>query len=131
MMRLIIFLIFYVTIKSKDMQHIVNLVLLGLFAGFVSGFWTRIIKKNMIFAKIGKRLERYNNDHLIMFNEPSKTVYLLRCIYCMTPYIAVVFDVAYIIFYTPYWLFCVIGILASIGAGNFVAEITCALRGNE
>lgn len=113
------------------MQHITNMVLLGLFAGMFSGFLTRITKKDMIFEKFGKQLQRYNNDHIIMFKEPSRMVYLLRCVFCMTPYIVVLFDIAYICFYTPALIFCLIGAVASLGAGNFVCEIICALRGNE
>ena len=131
MMLQIIFLTFFVLIKINKMKDITNLVLLGLFAGMISGFLTRITKPEMIFEKWGKWMERYNNKHLLIFVRPSKMVYALRCVFCMTPYIVVVLNVAYIVYFTPYWLFCVIGVPASIGAGNFVAEITCALRGNE
>jgi len=113
------------------MGHVTNLVLLGLFAGMISGFLTRITKPDMIFERFGNWMTRYNNKHILMFKERSNMVYALRCVFCMTPYIVVVFNVAYIIYFTPYWLFCLIGVPASIGAGNFVSEITCALRGNE
>ena len=113
------------------MGHVTNLVLLGLFAGMISGFLTRITKPDMIFERFGNWMDRYNNKHILMFVESSKMIYALRCVFCMTPYIVVVFDVVYIAYFTPYWLFCVIGVPASIGAGNFVAEIICALRGGE
>ena len=113
------------------MKDITNLVLLGLFAGMLSGFLTRITKKEMIFEKFGKWMDRYNNKHLLIFVKPSKMVYALRCMFCMTPYIVLVFDAAYIAYYAPHWLFCFIGVVASLGAGNFIGEIISTLRGNE
>ena len=113
------------------MGHILNLALLGVFAGALSGFLTRIAKKDMIFGRLGKRMERYNNDHLIMFKEPSKTVFLLTCVFCMTPYIVVFFDVVYIIYYAPAFSLCFVGVLSGLGMGNLVAEIIYKLRGNS
>ena len=113
------------------MGHIINLALLGIFAGALSGFLTRITMKGMIFEKWGKRMERYNNSHIIMFVRDSPMIVLLRCVFCMTPYIAVVFDVVYIVYYTPAFSLCLVGVLSGLGMGNLVAEIIYKLRGNS
>lgn len=113
------------------MGHIINLALLGTFAGCISGFWTRIIKPRMIFSGIGKRLSKIDDTHRIMKETASPWVKFVKCVFCIPPWLCLVFDVAYIAYYTPNWLFCVMGVLASLGAGNFVAEIICALRPGE
>ena len=110
------------------MGHIINLAVLGLLAGALSGFLTRITMEGMIFQKFGKWMDRYNNSHLIIFVRDSPMISFMRCVFCMTPYIVVLFDVIYIAEYTPKWTFCIVGVLAGIGVGNLMAEIIHHLR---
>jgi hypothetical protein len=119
---------FSIILQKKAMEDIIYLALLGLFAGSIASLWTRIIKSNMILFKIGKRLNKADEKYRITTGMASPWVKFVRCIFCLTPWLCLVFDVAYIAYYTPNLLFCVIGVLASLGAGNFVAEIVYSLR---
>lgn len=94
----------------------------------IACMWTRIIKKNMIFRKFGRWLEIMNNRHLMNHTSDSMWVKFIRCMFCITPWLVLLFELWYIIEYTPYWMYCVIGTLGGLGAGNLVAEFTYALR---
>jgi hypothetical protein len=110
------------------MNDILNLMYLGILAGMISVFWTRIIKKNMIFRKFGKRLEKYNNDHIIMFRYDSVLAMFLRCAFCLQVWIVFLLSFFYIITYEPYWIFAIIGVFGALGSGNLVCEVVHALR---
>ena len=110
------------------MEDIRFMILLGIAGGMIAGIWTRIIKKNMLFGKIGKKLERYNNNHLVMFNQESMTVKFLRCLFCLSVWLVLILELWYIVEYTPPFVHCLIGVIAGLGAGNFACEIIHALR---
>ena len=110
------------------MEHIIYLALLGLFAGVIASLWTRIIKSNMIFSKIGKKLTKIDDLHRINTSKASPLVKFVRCIFCLPPWLVLIFDLWYIWTYTPHFFPAFIGVLASLGAGNFIAEIVYALR---
>lgn len=109
----------------KDLQA---MAILGIIAAMVAIFWTRIIKKNMIFRKIGKALERYNNNHIIMFKEDSLMVKFLRCCFCIQVWVSLLLCFWYIVEYRPPFILAFIGIFAALGAGNTLCEIIVALR---
>lgn len=111
------------------MTHIIAMVFLGVLGGFIACLWTRIIKKNMIFRRLGRWLEIQNNKHLIEYTTDSVWVFLLRCSFCMSVWIVFLLELWYIFEYSPFWIYGVIGIFGGIGAGNFVCEIVYALRG--
>jgi len=110
------------------MEQIIQMTFLGIVAGAFSGFWTRIIKKNMIFRKFGKRLEKYNNRHVLVFGRASLLVKFIRCMFCFSVWLALALELFYILEYNPWWLYCVIGTLGGLGAGNLVCEVVHALR---
>jgi hypothetical protein len=113
------------------MGDIISMVALGAIAGMISGFFTRIIKKGMIFACIGNWLRNMDNISIIKTTKHSLFVQLVRCIFCLGVWIALALDVFYIIEYSPYWVSAIIGVFSSLGAGNLIAEITCSLRNDE
>ena len=110
------------------MNDIINMMYLGILAGAFSCFWTRIIKKNMIFRKFGKKLETLNNRHIMQHNCDSMWIKFIQCGFCLCPWVVFLLSLFYIIFYTPYWIFAVIGIFGALGAGNLVCETVHALR---
>ena len=110
------------------MLHIINLVFLGLVAGLIACFWTRIIKTNMILGKLGKWLSKKNNMHVINTTEESILIMFVRCAYCIPPWLMLILGVFYVIVFHPWWPFAVIGILGGMGAGNLVAEFICSMR---
>lgn len=110
------------------MEDIKYMILLGIAGGMIAGLWTRIIKKNMIFGKIGRRLEQYNNNHLVMVNQESMTVKFIRCMFCLSVWIVLLLELWYIAEYTPSFMHCLIGVITGLGAGNFVCEIIYILR---
>jgi hypothetical protein len=122
---------FLIIIKFKTMTDIIAMLLLGAIAGMISGFWTRIIKKNMLFRKLGKQLELINNRHLIAYTCDSMVVKFIMCIFCLVPWLVFLFCTWYIVEYTPHWTACIIGVLGALGGGNFVAEIIHGIRHGE
>ena len=110
------------------MKHIIFMTLLGVIAGMTAGFWTRIIHKNMILRKVGKRLETLNNRYIIEHTYDSMWIKFIRCMFCITPYLVVLFEVFYVCVYQPWWMFAVIGTFGGLGAGNLVCETINAMR---
>jgi hypothetical protein len=110
------------------MKDILFMTFLGLIAGMISIFWTRIIRTNMIFRSVGKWLERKNNSYLVNYNRDSLWVKLLRCTYCITPWIVGVLELIYIIVFAPNWIFAGIGMFGGLGAGNLICEIVHSFR---
>lgn len=113
------------------MEHILSLALLGLLAGAVSGFWTRIIRTGMIFEKIGKMLEDNNYNYWYLNSQSSPRVKFLKCIFCLVPWIFFLFALFYVIEYQPPFIYAVIGIFGGLGAGNLIAELIYSLRGER
>lgn len=113
------------------MNHIILMMFLGLLSGMIATFWTRLIKKNMIFRKFGKYLDRVNNRHLISYVSDSMLVKFIRCSFCVTPWVALLLSLFYIIIFSPWWLFAVIGVFGALGAGNFICELVYAVRNEE
>lgn len=115
------------------MTHILYLALLGAIAGTIAGFWTRIIKADMILSFVNDllyiRYKKRVSETGIGTADPLSL--FLRCVFCLTPWCAFILDACYIIIFTPAWYLCIIGVFASLGAGNLVAEIIYALRGRE
>lgn len=109
------------------------MTILGILAGMLSGFWTRIIKLDMLFSFVGKWLNEKTHDHIVLTGrgEPAPISRFLRCVFCLTPWVCFLFDAFYIIEYTPFWIYALIGILGSLGAGNFVAETIFSIRNGE
>ncbi len=87
----------------------------------------------MIFNFIHIFLVRIDQKHIIEtgYGNDAPLSTLLRCVFCLTPWFAFILDACYIIIFTPAWYLCIIGVFASLGAGNFIAEIIYALRGKE
>jgi len=110
------------------MSDIVNLFILGCFAGMISVFWTRIIGPHMIFAKVGKLINKVSNRSLLMFKRERWWVQVLTCVFCLPPYLCVIFSAFYIIEYSPHWTYAFIGVLASLGGANYLVELIYALR---
>lgn len=104
---------------------------LGIVAGMFACFFTRIIKKNMIFRKFGKRLEILNNRHLIDHTTDSLWIKFIRCGFCLCPWLVFLLSLFYIIIFTPWWLFAIIGVLGGLGSGNLVCELIHSLRNGE
>ena len=110
------------------MNDITYMAFLGIIAGMIAVLWTRIIRKNMLFRRLGKWLEIQNNRHLINHTCDSMLVKFVQCAFCLTPWLVFALEGFYVITYTPYWIFAVIGVLAGLGAGNFTCEVINALR---
>lgn len=113
------------------MKNILDMVALGIIAGMISGFWTRIIRKKMVFSFIGEWLNKINNNHLIDTTKHSTLVMFLWCIFCIPVWLCLILDLFYIIEYNPWWIYAIIGVLGSLGSGNLVAEIISSLRNEE
>jgi hypothetical protein len=115
------------------MNHIVAFVVMGMIAACIAGFWTRIIKLDMIFEFVWRWLNDKNHNYTILSGrgEPAPISRFLKCIFCLCPWVAFILDACYIILYHPAWYFCIIGVFASLGAGNFISETIYALRGQE
>ena len=110
------------------MKDIIYMTFLGIVAGMIAILWTRLIRKNMLFRKLGKWLEIQNNRHLINHTCDSMLVKLVRCSFCLSVWLVLMLEVFYIFTYSPWWLFAIIGIAAGLGAGNFTCEVINALR---
>jgi hypothetical protein len=106
-------------------------MVLGIIAGMIACFWTRIIKTNMIFTGIGRWLQRIDNNHVILTTRHSMLAKFLRCSICLQPWLMLVLALFYILVFNPWWLFCVIGVAGGLGSGNLVAEIVCSLRNEQ
>lgn len=126
------------------MIHIICLAVMGVIAGTIAGFWTRIIRPEMILWKVGRwgtnNARTYDQKIIDVVLEKKLTwrsallekfTFLIQCIFCIVPWLCFALDACYIIIYTPAWYLCIIGVFASLGAGNIVAEIIYALRGRE
>jgi len=113
------------------MTDIVLMAVLGLIAGTISGFWTRIIKRKMIFESFGKWLQKKDESRLILYSTHNPWVYLMRCIFCFSVWCCFILDAFYIIDERPFWVYAIIGVFASLGVGNFIAEIICSTRSDE
>jgi hypothetical protein len=110
------------------MKDILFMTILGFIAGMISIFWTRIIKKDMIFKKFGKWLERYDGQHTVMFAEGSMLVKFIRCCFCLQVWIVFALELFYIVKYHPPFMLAFIGVFAALGGGNFVCEVIHAIR---
>jgi hypothetical protein len=113
------------------MRDIINLVLLGLIAGGISGLWTRIIKRNMILHKVGRKLERIDDMHRVRKGKASPWVKFLFCGFCIVPWLFFLFALWYLITYTPPFIPLVIGVLGGLGGGNLIAEEIHSIREGE
>ena len=126
------------------MTHILFLAIMGMIAGTIAGFWTRIIRPEMIFWFVGRWIfeNTRTDDQKIAYALAGKKLtwqsallekiaFLIQCIFCICPWFCFALDACYITIYTPAWYLCIIGVFASLGAGNLVAEIIYALRGRE
>ncbi len=115
------------------MNHVLALAVMGIIAGMLAGLWTRIIKKDMIFSFVHDFLTRIDTEHILKtgFGDNAPLSSFLRCVFCLVPWIAFVLDICYVVIYTPAWYLCVIGVFASLGAGNLIAEVIYALRREE
>lgn len=115
------------------MNHILALAFMGLLAGALAGFWTRIIGHGMILFFINKKIAERNRQRVMETGmvRDGLLYRFINCIFCVTPYLVLLFDGFYVVVYTPAWYLCVIGVFASLGAGNLIAEIIYALRGRE
>jgi hypothetical protein len=95
----------------------------------------------MILSSLGKFLSRHSRDHdqkvadYFMERKIGKSAlilekvsFFLRCVFCVGPWICFAFDLFYILEYHPWWLYCVIGVLAGLGMGNVICELIYALR---
>jgi len=112
------------------MQHIIYMTILGIIAGAIAGFWTRIIRRNMIFSFVYEWLEKYDQAHIIKTGTGYGTPLskFIRCIFCIPPWLVFALEAFYICTFHPWWLYSVIGVLGGLGAGNMVAEIIHCLR---
>ncbi len=110
------------------MIDVINLMLLGLFAGTISLFWTRILKRKMILNKLGRILSRINDWHIINKEKPHPCIKFLFCSYCLSPWICGLFDLWYVLTYNVGVIPLIIGILAGLGAGNLAVEFVAPLR---
>jgi len=110
------------------MKDIIYMTFLGIVAGMIAILWTRLIRKNMLFRRLGKWLEIQNNRYLIDHTCDSMLVKLVRCSFCLSVWLVFMLEVFYIFTYSPWWLFAIIGIAAGLGAGNFTCEVINALR---
>ena len=113
------------------MEDIRFMILLGIAGGMIAGIWTRVIKTNMIFRKFGKWLTIVNNRHLIEYTSDSLWVTFIRCIFCLCVWIVLLLELWYILYFTPPWMIAVIGVIAGLGAGNFICEIIHTLRNEQ
>ena len=113
------------------MNHIVNMTFLGVIAAMIAIFWTRIIRKGMILERIGNRIANLNNESMIMTQRPSKLAKFLVCMFCIAPWLCLVLDIFYVIYYLPGFFFVVIGILGGVGAGCFTCELAHTLRDED
>ena len=113
------------------MGNILDLLLLGVIAGVVACFWTRIIEPDMIFGRIGVWLHnkeytaRYTSGHLSIW------VRFIQCSFCLQPWIMFLLALFYIITFHPYWVFAVVGVFGGLGTGNLIVEVVHSLRNNE
>lgn len=113
------------------MRDIQMMVFLGIIAGFIAIFWTRLIRRNMIFRKIGATLQRWDNNHIIMFKEGSLLVKFLRCSFCLQVWLVFLLELFYIVEYRPCFIYAIIGVIGGLGAGNIVCELINSLRNEE
>jgi len=113
------------------MKEILHMTLLGMIAGMLSGFLTRIIKRNMIFRDFGELLIKVDSHSWIMSGRGSVWVKFIRCVFCLQVWICFGLVLFYIIEFNPWWLYAVIGVMGGLGAGNFIAEIINALRNEQ
>jgi hypothetical protein len=116
------------TLILNNMNHILNMFVLGIISGSIAIFWTRLIRKNMIFRRFGKYLEILNNRHLIEHASDSMIVKFIQCCFCLSVWLVLLVELFYILEFSPWWLYCVIGTLGGLGAGNLVSELVCAIR---
>lgn len=115
------------------MRDIIFMALLGILAGTIAGLWTRIIKIDMIFYFVGRWLSEKNHNYTALTGRgyPHPLSRFLKCVFCLTPYLCFAFDLWYIITYLPHFFPAIIGVLASLGAGNLICEIIYSLRNGE
>ena len=113
------------------MEHIINMMFLGIIAGMISVFWTRIIKSDMIFRKFGHWIEIQNNRHLIEHATDSLLIKFIKCMFCITPWVVFLLSLFYIIIFSPCWIFAIIGVLGALGSGNLVCELVYAIRNEK
>jgi hypothetical protein len=128
-MRYLVFLFF--NLKPHNMKTILNLALLGFLSGMIACFWSRIIRPNMIFRGTGKWLTRMNNRYLIEQATDSIWIKLLKCAFCISPWLVFIFSLWYACYYQPPVLPFIIGVIGALGAGNFVIELVNVFRSEE
>jgi len=112
------------------MIAIISMTFLGVIAGMFTGFYTRIIKYDMILSFIGDRIEKINKSRVLKTGrgDLSPKALFLKCIFCLTPWVVFLLELFYILEYEPYWINAVIGVIGGIGSGNLVAELIYAIR---
>jgi hypothetical protein len=110
------------------MEHIMSMMFLGILAGLVAGFFTRIIKSDMILRSLGHWIDIRNNRHLIEHATDSLLIKFIKCMFCITVWLVFLLEAFYIVEYTPFWTYAAIGVLGGLGAGNLVCEVIYAIR---
>jgi hypothetical protein len=113
------------------MTTISQMAILGVLAGFIATFWTRILRPNMIFGAFGKWLNRLNDAHIINTTKDSPLIKLVKCAFCLQIWLGTVFIIWYVITFTPPAIPCIIGVLGAWGAGNFTVELVNVFRNED
>lgn len=113
------------------MTTILNLLILGIIAGAVASFWTRILRPNMIFRRLGKYLDKLNNRHVMENAYDSMVLKFVRCAFCLSPWLVFLFSTWYVLTYHPNVSDTLIGVAGALGAGNFIVELVNVFRSEE
>ena len=114
------------------MTDIIYLTFMGIIAGLLACFWTRIIKDDMILGFIGEWLD--DRMWVAVEERPNRVPFfykLLTCSFCIQVWLYAFMAGFYISNFTPHWHFALVGILGGLGMGNFVVEIVIALRNED
>lgn len=112
------------------MIDVLFMTFLGLIAGMVSVFWTRVTYRNMLLSFVFHWLNNIDRKYVIKTGNGNghPFVKFLNCVFCLTPWLVFILETIFIILYTPYWVLAIIGIFGGLGAGNLVCEVVYALR---
>ena len=115
------------------MKDILNMMVLGVIAGGISIFWTRVASRGMILSFVFRWMEKLDRKHILKtgrgYSHPLNVFF--SCMFCITPWLVFILMTFYIISYTPYWMSAIIGVFGALGAGNFVCELVHALRNEQ
>ena len=112
------------------MKDIIYLALLGIFAGGIAAFWTRIIRKGMILFCVGEWLWERDYKKLLTSGDTSRSAIakFLNCIFCLSPWIYLPLFIWYVIEYSPGFFPVLIGLLAGLGLATFISETVYYMR---